>query len=120
MGHINLAIVHEMQQRRNIFVLEVLDDNDGVLARVTLTTTSISVLKRPPVTAHLEKLPEVGTAGGEQHLVGGQALALHPEGHVHEVLLSQQTLEGGDQLVLVVVPKQKIELLTKRYIDLTI
>ena len=55
---------------------------------------------------HLELVSEVGTAGGEEHLVRGQLPPLHAQGDVHEVLLLQQGLEGGHKVRLVVVPAQ--------------
>ena len=35
-----------------------------------------------------------------------QLLALHSQRHVHKLLLAQQTLEGRDQLPLVIVPAE--------------
>ena len=58
--------------------------------------------------SHLEKFPEVGTAGREKHLVCRQFLALHPQGDVHKLLLRQQAVEGSDQLPLVVIPSKRI------------
>ena len=64
---------------------------------------------------HLEKFPEVRTAGGEKHLVSRQLLALHPQGDVDKLLLGQQTVEGGDQLPLVIVPAEIISVNETHY-----
>ena len=61
--------------------------------------------------SHLEKFPEIGTAGREKHLVCRQFLALHPQGDVHKLLLAQQTVECGDQLPLVIVPAERISVI---------
>ena len=61
----------------------------------------------PSLVAHLEKFPEVRTAGREKHLVSRQLLPLHPQCDVNKLLLAQQTLEGRDQLPLVIVPAER-------------
>ena len=67
--------------------------------------------------AHLEKFSEVWTASREEHLVSRELLALHPQGDVHKLLLAQQTVEGRDQLPLVIVPVERISVIQGRPIQ---
>ena len=68
---------------------DVLQDDDGMLGRVLL-----------------QQSLEVGTAGGEDHLVSLRALAVAGDRHVTERLLVSEVLEGGHHVGLEVVPSQ--------------
>lgn len=59
----------------------------------------------------LEQPPEVGTAGTQHHLVGGEGALVAGQGHVHEVLLVPQVAERAEYRGLEVVPFQSIVLL---------
>ena len=58
-------------------------------------------------------MSEVRTAGGEDHLVGGERLAVAGQSHVDEVLLVPQMTEAGQDRRLEIVPpnSMSIELL---------
>lgn len=56
--------------------------------------------------SHLEEVPEVGTAGAEQHAVSSETPALRCKGDVHQLLTVQQRLERVDDVRLEVVPSQ--------------
>lgn len=58
-----------------------------------------------------EKFPEVGTAGGEDDLVGGEAAAVAGEGDVDEVLLVPEMPKGREDAGVEVVPAQRVLLL---------
>ena len=51
-----------------------------------------------------EQLFEVGATGAEHHLVGPERLASGREGHVHKVLILQETFEGVSERGLVIIP----------------
>ena len=102
-----MTIVHKLEQRGDILVLQIFDDDDRVLTRVTLATHNTIITRQLVIIAHLEKFSEVRTAGREKHLVCRQLLALHPQRDVNKLLLGQQTVEGRDQLPLVIVPAER-------------
>ena len=128
MGDVDLPVVHELEQGEEVVIFDVSQHDDWVLAGVALklengikfgaTKSPHKILEIQRVyrksrknadrasVVHLEKVSEVRTAGGEEHLVRGQLPPLHAQGDVHEVLLLQQGLEGGHQVGLVVVPSQ--------------
>ena len=87
--HVHLAGVHELQDGGQVGEGDVLQDDDRVLGRVLL-----------------QQGLEVGTAGGENHLVSLAALAVAGDGHVAEGLLISEVLEGGHHVGLEVVPSQ--------------
>lgn len=60
---------------------------------------------------YLEQVSEVGTAGREDHLVGGEGFAIAGQRHVHEILLIPQVAERGQDRRLEVVPAQAVQLL---------
>lgn len=59
----------------------------------------------------LEQPSEVGAAGTEHHLVGGEGTLIAGQGHVHKVLLVAQMPERAEDRALEVVPLEGIVLL---------
>ena len=54
----------------------------------------------------LQQVSECVRAGGEDDLVGLDLLPVAGDGHVHEVALLPQALEGGLDALLEVIPAQ--------------
>ena len=89
LGDIDLSGIHELQDGREMLEGDVFQNDDGMFGRVLL-----------------QQGLEVGTAGGEDHLVSLAALAIAGNRHVTEGLLIPQVLEGGHHVGLEVVPSQ--------------
>merc|ERR1712001_33229 len=89
LGNIHLASVHELQDGRQMGEGDVFEDNYGMLGRVLF-----------------QQGLEVGTTGGEDHLVSLAALTIAGNRHVTEGLLIPQVFEGGHHVGLEVVPSQ--------------
>ena len=87
--NVDLSLVHVVQDGPDLLVLDVLEEDDGVLARVL----------------H-EELLEVGAACREDHLVAFDGGAVAGQGHVAEGLGLQQVVQDRQQVVPVVVPSQ--------------
>ena len=91
LGHVDLSLVHVVQDDLDLLDLDVLEKDDGVLARVL----------------HEEAL-EVGGAGREDHLVALDGGVLAGQRHVAERLRLQQLVQHRQQVVAVVVPAQAV------------
>ena len=71
----DLAAVHVHQEELHVLEVDVLEDDDGVLAGVAQ-----------------EEAPEVGRAHRQDQLVRGEVVVAAREGHVDELLLVAQVL----------------------------
>ena len=75
LGAADLAAVHVHQEELHVLEVDVLEDDDGVLAGVAQ-----------------EEVPEVGRAHRQDQLVRGEVVVAAREGHVDELLLVAQVL----------------------------
>lgn len=89
MGHINLAIVHKVYHNLEVGELDILQNDNGMLARVDC-----------------EEGLEVRAAGRQDDFVRLEMSALGGECHINEGFIIQETRENGDKVGLVVVPTQ--------------
>ena len=71
----DLAAVHVHEEELHVLEVDVLEDDDGVLAGVAQ-----------------EEVPEVGRAHRQDQLVGREVVVAAREGHVDELLLVAQVL----------------------------
>jgi len=94
--HVNLAMVHEVQDGSQVTRGNIPEHNDWVRGRVLL-----------------EKSLEGDGAGGEDDLVSLDLFPVTGDGHVHVVILVSQFLEGALDTLLEVIPP-KAELLIGR------
>ena len=89
LGDVNLAPVHEVQQRDQVPVPHPLQEEERVMV--------------PGVPE--EDVPEEGGAGREHDLVGLHLTAiLGDEAHVEQLLLLPEIIEGCAEVLLVVIP----------------
>lgn len=89
LAHVNLTLVHELDDGLELRPLDVLEDHYRVLARVVE-----------------EERLEVGTAGGQHHLVRLDGVAVAGECDVDEGLALEELVEDVGQVGLVVVPSE--------------
>ena len=89
LGDVDLALVHEGEDRLEVGVADALHVEEGVLVGV------------PP-----EHGAEEGAAGGEDDLVRLDLLLLARQGHVEQVLVVPQLPKGGADVGLEVIPLQ--------------
>lgn len=89
LGDVDLPLVHVVEDGPDLLVLDVLEEDDGVLA----------------VVLH-EQLLEVRGARREEDLVALDGAAVAGQGDVAERLGLQEVVEHREQVVAVVVPPQ--------------
>jgi len=87
-------LANSPQQILDIVATHVAQDDDRVLAGIGL-----------------EQPAEVGAAGAQDDLVGGEGALVAGQRHVHEVLLVPQVPEGAEDRALEVVPLEGVVLL---------
>ena len=75
LGAADLSAVHVHEEELHVLEVDVLEDDDGVLAGVAQ-----------------EEVPEVGRAHRQDQLVGREVVVAAREGHVDELLLVAQVL----------------------------
>ena len=75
LGAADLSAVHVHEKELHVLEVDVLEDDDGVLAGVAQ-----------------EEVPEVGRAHRQDQLVGREVVVAAREGHVDELLLVAQVL----------------------------
>ena len=89
LGHVHLAVVHEVEDGQEVGVLHPPQVEEGVGVGVPL-----------------QNGPEEGRAGREDHLVGLDLLIVTCQGHIEEVFVFSQLSESSANICLEVVPPQ--------------
>ena len=87
--HVDLALVHVVEDGADVVVLDVLEEDDRVVAHVLR-----------------EQRLEVRGAGAEDDLVTLEAGAVAGDGDVAEGLRLEEVVEDGEQVGAVVVPPE--------------
>ena len=87
--HIHLPLVHKIQDWRHIGPVNSPEENEWM--RMLVLT---------------KDLPEDGGAGGEDHAVSLERALVTGQGHIKQLLVAPQLLEGCDEAGLIMLPPQ--------------
>ena len=89
LSHIHLPLVHEVENREQLLVLDALEVEEGMLVRIPA-----------------KDVPEEGTASRQDHFVSLHLGIITGEGDIEEVLLLAEFSESDADVGLEVVPPQ--------------
>ena len=89
MCHIHFTVIHEVEHRLHVTVLDPLEVEEGVAVRV-----------------FAEHGSEKGRAGGEDHLVSLYLLLFAGQRHVEEILVLPQLTERTAYVAFKVIPSK--------------